>query len=68
VNRDQIIAAIEANKPFSIFMADGREYKVPYKDYITLPPKGAFAMVFDDNGRFYVLPLLTMTGVAQTEP
>jgi hypothetical protein len=64
VNRDQIVAAIETNQPFSIMMADGREYTVPHKDYISLPPRGTFAIVYDDHGKFYVLPLLTMTGLS----
>jgi hypothetical protein len=46
-------------------MADGHEYRVPHKDYISLPPKGSFAIVYDDTGHFYVLPLLTMTGLTQ---
>ena len=67
MNRDQIIAAIKNNLPFSILMADGREYQVPHKDYISLPPKGGFAIVFDDHGKFFVLPLLTMTGLRQKQ-
>lgn len=65
VNRDQIISAIESNLPFSIRMVDGREYTVPHKDYISLPPKGGFAILYDDIGHFFVLPLLTMTGLTQ---
>lgn len=49
-------------------MADGREYSVPHPDYISLSPKGTFATVYDDDERFYVLPLLTMTGLASTKP
>ena len=44
-------------------MADGKEYNVPYRDYISLPPTGAFVVVFDDDEHVSVLPLLTMTGL-----
>ena len=47
-------------------MADGREYKVPHGDYISLSPKGTFVTVYDDEEHFFVLPLLTMTGLAST--
>ena len=46
-------------------MADGREYKVPHKDYISLPPRGAFVIVYNDVGGAVMLPLLTMTGLEQ---
>jgi hypothetical protein len=63
VSRDQIIAAIESNLPFGIRMADGREYLVPHKDYISLPPKGAFVIVYGYQGGAYMLPLLMITGL-----
>jgi hypothetical protein len=45
-------------------MADGREYHVAHRDYLSFPPRGAFVVVYDDAGHVYVLPLLTMTGLA----
>ncbi len=45
-------------------MADGKEYRVPHRDYIFLPPKTAFVVVSDDAGHVFVLPLLTMTGLS----
>lgn len=68
MTRTQIKAAIDSGLPFVLRLADGREYRVPHPDYISLPPKGAYATVYDDDGRFYVLPLLTMTGLVSTEP
>ena len=46
-------------------MADGREYHVPHRDYLSIPPArtGAFVVVYDDQGHAFVLPLLTMTGL-----
>jgi hypothetical protein len=69
MTRSQIEKAIERNVPFVIKMADGNEYHVPHRDFIALPPRGAYVIVFDaqdkDNA-FDVLPLLTMTGLHQS--
>jgi hypothetical protein len=48
-------------------MADGREYAVPHRDYISLPPKASYVIVYDDAGHFTVLPLLTMTGLSSKQ-
>lgn len=64
MNRNQIVSAMESGIPFSLRMADGREYKVPHRDYISLSPKGTFVTVYDDEEHFFVLPLLTLTGLA----
>ena len=66
MTRDQIEKAIERNLPFVLKMADGNEYEVPHRDYIALPPRATYVVVFDAEGRnFDVLPLLTMTGLHQ---
>jgi hypothetical protein len=64
MTRSQIEAAIERNIPFTLRMADGKEYAVPHRDYIFLPPKSAVVVVSDDKDHVYVLPLLTMTGLS----
>ncbi len=66
MSRSQVEAAINSGKPFSLRMADGNEYFVPHRDYISLSPKGTFATVYDDDERYYVLPLITMTGIASS--
>ena len=63
MNRSQIEAALRSNVPFSIRMADGHEYHVPHRDYISLPPVGSFVIVFDDQEHAFYLPMLTMTGL-----
>ena len=68
VTRSQIEKAIERNVPFILKMADGNEYRVPHRDYIVLPPRAAYVIVFDEkdpHDAFDVLPLLTMTGLHQ---
>jgi hypothetical protein len=66
MTREQIESAVAGGRPFALRMADGREYLVPHRDYISLPPRASYVIVYDDNGHFTVLPLLTMTGFNQT--
>jgi hypothetical protein len=66
MTRNQIESAIRSGVPFTLRMADGQEYAVPHRDYISLSPKGTFVTVYDDEEGFYVLPLLTMTGLVST--
>jgi hypothetical protein len=66
MTRDQLVSAVASRMPFTLRMADGREYHVPHRDYISLPPKASYVIVYDDSGRFTVLPLLTMTGLEST--
>ena len=56
MNRTQIQAAMRRNQPFTLHMADGKEYRVP--------PNATFVIVTDDPGHVWVLPLLTMTGLS----
>lgn len=63
MTREQIEVAVATGAPFTLRMADGREYPVPHRDYIWLPPKASYVIVHEDSGHFTVLPLLTMTGL-----
>ncbi len=69
MTRSQIEKAIERNRPFVLKMADGNTHAVPHRDYIALPPRAAYVIVFDPEDKgdgFDVLPLLTMTGLRQS--
>jgi len=61
MTREQVESAVASGIPFTLRMADGKEYPVPHRDYISLPPRASYVIVYDDNGHFTVLPLLTMT-------
>ena len=63
MNRSQIEAAVERNLPFTLRMADGKEYHVPHRDYVSFPPRGAFVVVYDEKEHVFVLSLLTVTGL-----
>jgi len=49
-------------------MGDGKEFPVPHRDYISLPSNASYVIVYDDQGNFSVLPLLTMTGLDSRVP
>ena len=66
MTREQIVSAVESGLPFTLHMADGKAYPVPHRDYISLPPKASYVIVYNDEGRFWVLPLLTMTALEST--
>lgn len=68
MTRSQIESAIQSGEPFTLLMADGREYPIPHRDSISLPPRGSFVTLYDDEGPFFVLPLLTMTGLVSQTP
>ena len=63
MTRTEVEAALASGQPFILRMADGREYPVPHPEYISIHPKSAYVIVFDDAGKYHVLPLLTMTGL-----
>jgi len=63
MTREQVESAVASGVPFTLRMADGKEYRVPHRDYISLPPKASYVIVYEDDGHFTVLPLLTMTGL-----
>ena len=63
MTRKQIESAVASGIPFTLRMADGKEYPVPHPDHISLPPNASYVIVYDHEGRFTVLPLLTMTGL-----
>ncbi len=69
MTRSQIEKAIDRNLPFVLKMADGNEYPGPHRDFVALPPKAAYVIVFDakdEDDSFDVLPLLTMTRLRQS--
>ena len=67
MSRREVEKALESNAPFIVRMADGKEYPVPHHDYISLPPTGSYVVVYDSDGAFNYLPLLTMTGLTIQE-
>ncbi len=50
--------------PFTINVADGREYRVPTPDHAQVSPKGGRVSFFEDDDRQFLLPALLISGVA----
>ncbi len=63
MTREQVESAVARGVPFTLLMADGKSYPVPHRDYVSFPPKAPYVIVYDDEGHFTILPLLTMTGL-----
>jgi len=63
MTREQIESALASGNPFTLRMADGKEYFVPHRGYLWLPPRSSYVIVHEDDGHFTVLPLMTMTGL-----
>jgi hypothetical protein len=63
ITREQIQAAIDTGKPFHLRTADGQQYDVPHRDYVSFPPKGFSVIIHNDTTYFWILPLRNLTGL-----
>ena len=68
MTRSEVESAVASGVPFTLIMADGKEYPVPHPDYISFPPKWSSVIVYDDDGHYTILPMLTMTGLRSKDP
>ena len=50
--------------PFSIHVADGREYRVPTPDHAHVHPSGGRVSHYTDDDREFILPALLISGLA----
>ena len=46
--------------PFTVFMADGRSFYVPHRDFVAMSPTGRTVVLYDENDDFSILDLLLM--------
>lgn len=65
MKKESLGSAIESGQPFSISMADGKEYTVPHRDFIAFNPKRTACILFTEDDHFHILPFITMTGIKQ---
>lgn len=65
---DKLRNAVESNRPFVISMADGKEFKIPHRDFIAFTRKKTAVIVSTEDDKIHILPLITMTGVTQDSP
>ena len=52
--------------PFTIYVTDGREYRVPTADHAHVLPDNRRVSVWTDDNRQYTLPLRQLSGVEGT--
>ena len=50
-------------RPFTVHMADGREFQVPHPDFLTMSPTGRTVIIFQQDDEFSILDLLLMTKI-----
>jgi hypothetical protein len=50
--------------PFTVHVADGREYHIPTPDHAHVHPNGERVSIFTDNDREFILPALQLSGLA----
>jgi hypothetical protein len=48
--------------PFSVFVADGREFRVPHPDHILVTSRG-LVVIENDQGLLDILPSLFLSGI-----
>jgi hypothetical protein len=55
-------------QPFTVRMADGRQFHIPQPDFLSMSPSGRAAVVFHDDGSASILGLLLMTKLELSPP
>ena len=63
---EQMRAAREAVpfRPFILQLADGRSWRVPHRDYISMTPGGRTVIVYQEGEAFSIIDLLLVTELA----
>jgi hypothetical protein len=62
---EQLRTARDANpfRPFTIHMADGRTWRIPHRDYLSMSPGGRIIHAFLSDDTWSILDLLLMTEI-----
>jgi hypothetical protein len=50
--------------PFTVHVADGREYRIATPDHAHVYPSGGRVSIFTDDHREFILPALLLSGLA----
>jgi hypothetical protein len=52
--------------PFTIRLADGRDFRIHHRDFLSIPPDGAgrIAVIYQSGGAFSLVDLLLVTEVS----
>ena len=69
MTRRSLEAALQQRKPFTMKLADGSTHHVPHLDHVFLPPPRAGEIVlWEDDGTFHIISLLTITKLTFGKP
>ena len=55
-------------RPFTIRMADGRQFAIPHPDFFSMSPVGRTAVIYHDDGSASIVDLLLMTELELAAP
>ena len=50
--------------PFTVRVADGREYRIPTPDHAHVYPSGGRVSIYTDDDKEFILPALLLSGSA----
>jgi hypothetical protein len=67
---EQMRATREANpfRPFTLRLADGRSFRVPHRDYLSMSPGGRTVIIYQADESFNILDLLLVTELTMDPP
>ena len=69
MTRTALEVALQKNKPFTLHLADGSSHPVPHRDHLSLAPSGIGELVlWEDDGAFHIISLLTITKLSFDKP
>jgi hypothetical protein len=55
-------------RPFMIYLADGREFLIPHRDFLSHSPAGRTVIVYNTDDSFDILDLLLVTDLKVLAP
>ncbi len=67
---DELRSVREAHpfRPFTVHLADGRQYRIHHRDYLSMSPGGRTVIVYGEKDAFSILDLLLITEVSVEPP
>lgn len=54
--------------PFTLRLADGRSFRIPHRDYLSMSPSGRTVVVYHADGSASILDLLLVTELTMDPP
>ncbi len=67
---EQLRTTLRANpfQPFTVRMADGRQFPIPHPDFLSMSPSGRTAVIFHPDDSASIVDLLLMTELELSPP